>query len=154
MEVLARRAVEADTPFLQALGQRAATELAGLRGGPLLLKERAAEAGDSSGVGRGAFVALAEIEGVPVGYLEAKLLLLDEEAPYCRVTALYVEPDAREVGAGEALLAQLLRWAKEAGARGIDVDVLPGAREAKSFLEAAGFTTRRLSMYRPLHPSR
>ena len=57
---------------------------------------------------------------------------------------------AREVGVGEKLLEVVASWAAERGAGGLDVAVLPGVRDAKNFLEGAGYVTRLLVMHRRL----
>jgi GNAT superfamily N-acetyltransferase len=66
------------------------------------------------------------------------------------VDALYVEPGARGVGVGHALLDDLVRWFGAAGCRGVDASALPGDRETKSLLEAAGFKARLVTMHRSL----
>ena len=66
------------------------------------------------------------------------------------VRALYVVPEAREIGVGEALLAAVTTWAAEAGAGGVDVPALPGMRASKNFLEGSGFAARMLVMHRSL----
>lgn len=92
---------------------------------------------------------LAEIEDVAVGYLQAALSPLDGGS-LCRVEEIYVEPEAREVGAGEALLDHAREWAVALGTEGIDVVALPGSREVKNFLESAGFAARLIVMHQRL----
>ncbi len=64
-----------------------------------------------------------------------------------------MEPDAREVGVGEAVLARALEWATARGCIGVDAWALPGERATKNFFEAAGFTARLLVVHRSLRPS-
>ncbi|HET9091975.1 MAG TPA: GNAT family N-acetyltransferase [Acidimicrobiales bacterium] len=97
-------------------------------------------------------VGVVEIDAVVVGFVEAALVELGDGGALCRVASVYVEAAAREVGAGEALMELARSWASDRGAEGIDVAVLPGAREAKNFLESAGFAARLLVMHRPLAP--
>jgi GNAT superfamily N-acetyltransferase len=52
------------------------------------------------------------------------------------------------VGVGEELVNSIAAWAERQGAVAIDVAVLPGMREAKNFLEKAGFAARLLVMHR------
>jgi GNAT superfamily N-acetyltransferase len=66
------------------------------------------------------------------------------------VTLLYVEPEARGVGVGEALLTSLVGWCADRGCRGVDVDVLPGDRPTKAVLEQTGFVARKIVMHKPL----
>jgi GNAT superfamily N-acetyltransferase len=75
----------------------------------------------------------------PVG--EASLGIID---------ACYVEPEARGVGVGRALLDDLMAWFTSSGCRGVDVTALPGDRATKNFLEGSGFKARLLTMHRPL----
>ncbi len=150
MEVISRLAVPVDRPALRALRARAAEEAAALRGGPLLLRQLAGqtEAGGED------LQAVVEIDQVPVGYLEARLVPVPGGAVLCRIDSLYVEPEAREVGAGESLVALAGAWAREKDAVGIDAAVLPGAREAKNFFEGEGFVGRLIVMHRSLGSSR
>lgn len=60
----------------------------------------------------------------------------------------YVEPGAREVGVGGALLRAVVEWADEQGADGVQAVAGPGDRSTKRLLEAAGFKTRLLVLHR------
>jgi L-amino acid N-acyltransferase YncA len=64
------------------------------------------------------------------------------------VRLIYVEEDARMVGVGEAMLSGMMEWFRSRGLRRFDAIVSPGHRLAKNFFEAAGFTARRITMYR------
>ncbi|HEY7947362.1 MAG TPA: GNAT family N-acetyltransferase [Acidimicrobiales bacterium] len=66
------------------------------------------------------------------------------------IDACYVEPDARGVGVGRAMVDDLVAWFGSSGCRGVDVTALPGDRETKNFLEASGFKARLLTMHRLL----
>jgi len=66
------------------------------------------------------------------------------------VEELYVEPGAREVGVGEALLRLVVDWAGAHRCTEIDIDVLPGDRRTKNLLERSGFRARSLTMHRPV----
>jgi GNAT superfamily N-acetyltransferase len=72
------------------------------------------------------------------------------EAPLGVIDACYVEPAARGVGVGRALLDNLVAWFTASGCRGVDVTALPGDRETKNFLEGSGFKARLLTMHRSL----
>lgn len=71
-------------------------------------------------------------------------------APIGLVDCCYVEPDAREVGVGSALVAALLAWFSERGCGGVDAVALPGDRSTKQLFEAAGLSARLLVLHRPL----
>lgn len=66
------------------------------------------------------------------------------------VEELYVEPEAREVGVGEALLNAAVGWCTEHNCVGIDISALPGDRNAKNLCERNGFVARALIMHKPL----
>ena len=60
------------------------------------------------------------------------------EASLGIIDACYVEPEARGVGVGRALIDSLVAWFTASGCRGVDVTALPGDRETKNFLEGLG----------------
>lgn len=62
----------------------------------------------------------------------------------------YVEPDARGVGVGEALLARLIDWFTSVGCVGVDAPALPGDRSTKQLYESAGLSARLLVLHRQL----
>lgn len=153
----ARVAVDADVAAVAALCREAAAEMAVERGGRLLagdgcpaepaevrIRERLVSCADLVGVGT--------VDDVVVGALLARRT---EAAgrPVAAVDVLYVEPAARSIGVGEALVDLLIGWAAEGGCDGVDVPALPGMRETKNFFEGAGFVTRLLVMHRPLAPA-
>ncbi len=72
------------------------------------------------------------------------------EAPLGIIDGCYVEPAARGVGVGRALLDNLVAWFTASACRGVDVTALPGDRETKNFLEGSGFKARLLTMHRSL----
>jgi GNAT superfamily N-acetyltransferase len=81
------------------------------------------------------------------------LVVLDDGMPgglLARVEELYVEPEARELGIGEALLDSCVQWARQQKCSGIDVEARPGARSAKNLAERSGFTARSLTLHRRL----
>jgi len=87
---------------------------------------------------------------VPVGIAIGRIEELADSSRLAIVEVLYVDEPAREVGVGECLLASLVEWAGANGADGIDVQVLPGMRQAKNFLEGSRFAARLLVMHRNL----
>ncbi len=66
------------------------------------------------------------------------------------VDACYVEPEARELGVGRALLDSSVEWLQRSGCRGVDASALPGDRLTKGFFEAAGFKARMITMHQGL----
>ena len=65
-----------------------------------------------------------------------------------RIPIIFVEPEGRGVGVGEAMLDAAATWLGERGCAAIDVNVLPGDRDTKQFFEAAGMVARLLIMSR------
>ena len=149
MDVLARAAEPDDVEPLRRLRADAAGEIEQARGGRLLLQVPPKGGAPSSRTAP-RFTAVATIDGVVVGYLDAGLHELEDGSVLCRVDSVYVEPPARAVGAGEALVELLSSWARAGGAVGIDAVALPGARETKNFFESHGFSARLLVMHHDL----
>ena len=72
--------------------------------------------------------------------------------PIGSIAALYVAPDAREVGVGHALLEAAADAARQAGCAHLDAVVLPGNRAAKNFFESHSMVTRLLTVAIELTP--
>ncbi|MGA2522304.1 MAG: GNAT family N-acetyltransferase [Acidimicrobiales bacterium] len=85
------------------------------------------------------------VVGLAVGHLEAVA-----DASLGVIEGCYVEPAARSVGVGRALLDGLVSWFASSGCLGVDATALPGDRSAKGFFEAAGFKARLITMHRAL----
>lgn len=66
----------------------------------------------------------------------------------------YVQPEARGVGVGGALVEAVVAWAQDAGATDVQASALPGDRSTKRLLESAGFTTQLLVLRRQAQPAR
>ncbi len=150
MEVEARPAEASDLPALVDMARSARLEQAERRGGPLLVARHCrpepldlafSEALDDPTTGLWAGV----IDGVPVGYA-----LVSADGEVAVIEELHVEPEARAVGVGEAILDSIVAWAKEVGCTGIDAFALPGARETKNFFETFGMTARLLVLHRDM----
>ncbi len=69
------------------------------------------------------------------------------------ITDLYVEDGAREVGIGEEMVDDLMRFCAARGCVGIDALALPGHRATKNFFEEHRFTARLLTMHHRRDPS-
>jgi GNAT superfamily N-acetyltransferase len=67
-----------------------------------------------------------------------------------RIECFYVEPDARAVGVGGAMVEHLVAWLATRGCRDIDALALPGDRTSKQLLESSGFKARLLILHRSL----
>lgn len=83
-----------------------------------------------------------------VGFGAVEIEQLRDGRRLAVVTDLYVEPDARKVGVGEAMAEALLGFAAERDVVGVDAFALPGDRHTKNFFEGQGFSARGLLMHR------
>jgi ribosomal protein S18 acetylase RimI-like enzyme len=154
VEVRARRATAADAAIIETLYRGLAAEMDALR--PIWsaadgLAEPVAETiavfledGPWSGY-------VGEIDGVPVGFLlvcDESLLPRGGGRTIAAARFIYTQPEARQVGVGEAMMDS---WMEDAGSRGValfDAYVSPGHREAKNFFESHGFVARSIVMHR------
>lgn len=91
------------------------------------------------------------IDEAAVGYAVARAEILRTGEILGIVSDLWVEPAAREVGVGEALINEIIGWCKERGCIGIDSMALPGNRATKNFFETFGFKARLLTVHHPLN---
>lgn len=90
-------------------------------------------------------VVVGTIEDAVVGYAVAA-----SDGVVATIEELYVEPAAREVGVGEALVEHLLAWARSEGCTGIDGFALPGDRATKNMFERFGMTARAIIVHKNL----
>ena len=146
-----RRATTADAGPLRVLESEARATLVGARGGTRWLEDHP-PVGDAwaAVVGeRSVFVAVLDVGDVvplDVGYL-----VLDVDGPLARIEQVFVTPDARELGFGDALLELATAAAVESGARVLEGESLPGDRDTKNLYERAGITARLITVSRRLH---
>ena len=143
-----RPAGAADRERIGELRAELFAELSAYRGGELWVRERKSAARpDESATFVGTF------DDAVVGYGIVEVVELRDGGRLGTVTELYVEPDAREVSVGEALVNALLDWCHEHECIGVDATALPGHRAAKNFFEERGFVSRSLTMHRGLAPA-
>lgn len=149
----ARPATGAELPRVVELAREFRAELAAIRGGTRWLR-REARAEPLEDAYRSllerddAAVVVGTIHGSLVGFGTAEIETLADGTRLGHLDDLYVEPDARSVGVGEAVLAALVEFCRGSGCDAIDATALPGHRSAKNFFEGAGFTARALTMHR------
>ncbi|GIU83501.1 MAG: hypothetical protein KatS3mg008_0276 [Acidimicrobiales bacterium] len=149
----ARIATETDVHVIAEMAQRCRSETARQRRGIMLLltgqtSDRSPEAVLEEIRSPEHLVLVGTYDEVPVGFAVARLESLHDGSRLARLHEIYVEPDARGVGVGGALMLGVLRWAAEQDCVGIDARVLPGDREAKNFFERHGLTAREIVVHR------
>lgn len=148
----ARLATEADLDAVATLARAALAEMAPVRGGHVFTsREGRAEPVDESLrmalAGPDHRVLAGTLDGTVLGYAVARVETLRTGEGLGVIEDLYVDPEARGVGLGEAMMDGLLRWFTERGVAGVDAMALPGDRSTKNFFETAGFSARLLVMH-------
>lgn len=131
----------ADVADLEAAARAATTTQ---RGGEAHLAETPA-VGDWRPLVDQGRVWVAELDGLVVGFLE---LILDGARALVR--QVYVRPEARELGFGDALLAAATDAARAAGCTVLEGTALPGDRDTKNLYERAGVVARKIVLSRRL----
>lgn len=94
----------------------------------------------------GADVVVAHIGPVVVGYLLADL----GSDHILRIDQVWITPEARENGFGDAMLAFAIDRARDHGAVAVEGQSLPGDRHTKNLYERAGIVARLITTYKPL----
>lgn len=151
----ARAATRADLPAVAALAALQHEELAPMRGGSLwAATHRVARPtpDDLAPLLRdaGVRVLVGTFDEQVVGFAVLALERLRTGEVLATIQELFVEPRARTVGVGEAIMNELLNVAAAEGCVGVDAQSLPGHRATKNFFEGQGFTARSLTMHRSL----
>jgi GNAT superfamily N-acetyltransferase len=153
-----RPAVGNDGEACAALCRRALEEISAVRGGPLLARRETGLIAKAllrpGGLRRilsdpNRYVVLGLMDEVVVGMAIARAETVGE-ANLGVIDGCYVEPEARGVGVGRAMLDSLTSWMVSKKCRTVDAVALPGQRETKQFFEAAGFKARLITMNREL----
>jgi GNAT superfamily N-acetyltransferase len=147
-----RPAADVDVARIASLAREMLAELLPMRGGALLAAREARpeplEHAYTELLARSDVrVAVGSIDDVVVGFGIVEVEQLRTGDRLGVVTDLYVEPDARSVGVGEAILGVLLEFCRARGCMGVDGRALPGHRATKNFFEDHGFTARALVMH-------
>lgn len=149
----ARVATQSDLERVEELAVQAHEELGPQRGGALLLRR---ELGRDHDVGTlaerlvdpSSRLVVGTIDGIVVGYGMVSVETLADGSKIGRITDLFVEPEARAVGIGEAIVGEVAGFCEREGCVGLDAFALPGSRVTKNFFETHGFTARLLVMHR------
>lgn len=151
MDLSVRLAEPEDDVALVALATGARASTREQRGGSALLGDLGLDGDITSprteSLDDSAAVWCASIDDVVIGYLAAEL---DRTTRVVTIREVWVESEAREVGAGEALVSAALAWAIAEGATAVDAFALPGARSVKNLYERLGLTARAITVRRDL----
>ncbi|HEX6567872.1 MAG TPA: GNAT family N-acetyltransferase [Acidimicrobiales bacterium] len=151
----ARPATDDDLPVLAALVAAAGDEKRGQKGGPLWFR-RERRQGEPQAELRAAMgsadraVAAGTLDGAVVGYGLVRTERLGDGGVLGVIDDIYVDPGARAVGVGEALMNHMLDWCRGRGCFGVDSLALPGDRHTKNFFESFGLVARAIIVHRPL----
>ncbi len=151
----ARTAEASDLPRLTELAGQVIAELAEQKGG--VVWRRHAARGEPLADGlvadledEATQVLVGTIEDVVVGYAVTTAEPLPDGGTLAVVRDLYVEPGARRVGVGAAVMDAVLAWAGERGCVGVDALALPGSRATKNFFEGFGLVARAIVVHREI----
>jgi GNAT superfamily N-acetyltransferase len=150
-----RPATAEDLPRIAELAELARDELVPMKGGALWSAREAVAQPFEDAYGAlidrdDAFVVVGTVDETVVGFGAVTVERLRTGEPLGIIGDLFVEPDARAVGVGEAMADDLVAFCVARGCAGIDALALPGHRTTKNFFEGSGFTARALVMHRAL----
>jgi GNAT superfamily N-acetyltransferase len=151
----ARTATEGDLADVVALVDAAADEKRTQKGGPLWFR-RERRQGPPDAELKAALVApdhevaVGTLDGTVVGYGLVRTERLGDGSLLGVVDDIFVDPEARSVGIGEALMNHMIDWCRVQGCFGVDSLALPGDRQTKNFFESFGLVARAIIVHRPL----
>lgn len=149
----ARPAVPDDLAAIVQLADEMRAELTPMRGGRVwsVREARPGPLEEDYLLGRpDALVVVGTIDEVVVGFGGAMVEPTHDRRRLGVISELFVHPDGRGVGVGEAMLGLLVEFLEARGCIGIDAMALPGHRAAKNFFEQNGFVARRIVMHSSL----
>lgn len=154
-EEAARPATEADLPAVVALVGAAADEKRDQKGGPLWFRRERRQGAPDAELKAALTaddheVAVGTLDGTVVGYGLVRAERLGDGSLLGVVDDIFVDPEARAVGIGEALMNHLIDWCRAQGCFGVDSLALPGDRHTKNFFESFGLVARAIIVHRPL----
>ena len=153
MSVEARPAYEADLGELASLLEQAKTEVEPQRGGKIYLLTEVRQDSESFAFDlsdSAKYLVAGIFEDLLVGWGAAVQLQISGGPKVAQVKEIFVQKDLRELGVGEAILQEILDWAKREGCQAIEGTALPGNREVKGIFERFGIKTRMLTVYKEL----
>ena len=147
----ARRAVPADRADVERLLLQARAALVGQRGAEQWLATDAPAVPSATELTTAQWY-VGTLDDVVVG----AQLVVPRRWPDGRVVLeirfLYVEPEARELGVGEALVDAVLADARATGAFAVESTALPGDRDLKNLFERFGLVARAITVHKAVAP--
>ena len=154
-DAVARTATADDLAAVEPLVEAATAEKAEQKGGELWRRrERRAgpvrEALAKAVAADDYELAVGTYDGAVVGYALVRADHLADGGILGVIDDLYVDPGARSVGIGEALMNHMLDWCRACGCFGVDSIALPGDRATKNFFESFGLVARAIVVHRRL----
>jgi len=151
----ARLAVDGDVAAIELVADVVRRQTLAGRGGELFLAvEGAGEPlGDQMRAAISApnhMAVVGSYDDVVFGYSLVTVELTASDALIARLRHFAVEPEARAVGIGEAMMNLIIEQATALGCEGVDSWALPGDRSTKNFFESFGLKARLLTVHRKL----
>lgn len=155
MDIAARNATHDDLATIGELADAVIAELGPMRGGAVWRRHVARD----QPAGKSLCAALDDsrqlvlagtIDDTVVGYAVTRVEPLRDGGRLGMIEDLYVDPQARGVGVGEAMMELVLAWCRQQGCIGVDALALPGHRDTKNFFESFGLVARALVVHRSL----
>jgi Acetyltransferase (GNAT) family. len=153
----ARPATASDVDRVAVLARLGAAELTPMRGGAIWSAREARpeplEDAYLALLGRDdTLVVVGTIDGAAIGFGVGRLEPLRDGRCLGIVDELFVEPEARSIGVGEAIVEELLEFFTGHECVGVDALALPGNRATKNFFEQHHFVARAIVMHHRLGP--
>jgi GNAT superfamily N-acetyltransferase len=154
----ARPAGPDDLPRLVELAESGIAELTDSKGGAMWSRREAraqpvAASLEAALSAEDHLVLAGTVDGAVLGYAVVRLETLRDGERLGVVDDIYVEPEGRAVGVGEAMMDAVLEWCQARDCIGVDSLALPGNRETKNFFESFGLVARAIIVHRSLRPS-
>lgn len=149
----ARVANATDLDRLVELAREAIEELRPTKGGDVWARtagraEPLDEALRAAVVDHDHLAVVGSVDEAVVGYGVARYNELRDGGRLGVIGDLFVEPEFRGVGVGEAMMDLLVDWCEEQGCFGVDSVALPGNRPTKNFFESFGLVARAIVVHK------
>lgn len=146
IDPIVRPAAIDDAEQLSELEREARAALVGQRGGDRWLVEHPLVGDGWPQRCAGSDVHVGSIDDVVIAYIVADL----GDDDIVRIDQVWVTPEARELGFGDALLAAAIEAGRRRGAVAVEGQALPGDRHTKNLYERAGIVARLITTFRRL----